>query len=132
MCTTGILTTSAQTKNSECKILETNSSLSNLNDEASSQEQTEWGYLIHGFDAEELLPLPMISAWPLSGWARLIPTHLMAGTFLEQDLNHYTGGSQASPSTSQHARDLCSLSVETVNLLLLYHGETNNQRNNIR
>ena len=53
MGTSGILTTSAQTKNSECKILETNSSLSNLNDEASSQEQTEWGFLIHGYDAEE-------------------------------------------------------------------------------
>ena len=82
-----------------------------------------------GTGGRELLPLPLIRAWPLSGWARLIPTHLMAGTFLEQDhtLYHYTRGSQASPSTSQHARDLCSLSVETVNLLLLYHGETSNQ-----
>jgi hypothetical protein len=53
MGTSCILTTSAQTKDSECKILETNSSLSNLNDEASSQEQTEWGFLIHGFGAEE-------------------------------------------------------------------------------
>ena len=52
MGTSGILTTSAQTKNSECKILETNSSLSNLNDEASSQEQTEWGFLIHGYDTD--------------------------------------------------------------------------------
>ena len=52
MGTSGILTTSAQTKNSECKILQTNSSLSNLNDKASSQEQTEWGFLIHGYDAD--------------------------------------------------------------------------------
>jgi hypothetical protein len=53
MGTSGILTTSAQTKYSECKILETNSSLSNLNDEASSQDQAECGFLIHGYDAEE-------------------------------------------------------------------------------
>ena len=51
----------------------------------------------------ELLPLNLIRAWPPSGWARLIPTHLMVsgtahlmvGLFLEQDkpLNHYTRGS---------------------------------------
>ena len=59
MGTSGILTSSVQTENSECKIIETNSSLSNPDGVTSSQEQTaqenpptEWGYLIHDYDEE--------------------------------------------------------------------------------